>query len=55
VLAQLDTAFSNLDAAYKTGDPVKIGQAEAEIKRLSEQYQRLRSTSPPTSTPSPTK
>jgi uncharacterized membrane protein (UPF0182 family) len=55
VLAQLDTAFSNLDAAYKTGDPVKIGQAEAEIKRLSQQYQRLRSASPSTPKPTPTK
>jgi hypothetical protein len=59
VLAQLDTAFANLDAAYKTGDPVKIGQAEAEIKRLSEQYQKLRggsaSSTPPKSSPSPTR
>jgi uncharacterized membrane protein (UPF0182 family) len=60
VLAQLDTAFANLDAAYKTGDPVKIGQAEAEIKRLSQQYQQLRSASPtsptsPKASPSPTR
>jgi uncharacterized membrane protein (UPF0182 family) len=59
VLAQLDTAFANLDAAYKTGDPVKIGQAEAEIKRLSQQYQQLRSASAsptsPKASPSPTR
>jgi uncharacterized protein len=53
VLAQLDTAFADLDAAYKTGDPVKIGQAEAEIKRLSQQYQRLRGASSSSPTPGP--
>jgi uncharacterized protein len=57
VLADLDTAFQNLDTAYKSGDPVKIGQAEAQIKQLSEQYQRLRGASTATSPakPSPTK
>jgi uncharacterized protein len=57
VLDQLDAAFADLDAAYKSGDPVKIGQAEAEIKRLSARYQELRtggasSSGAPSATPS---
>jgi uncharacterized protein len=55
VLEQLDTAFADLSTAYQSGDPVKIGEAEAEIKRLSERYQELRSSSPAPSSPSPTK
>ncbi len=68
ILAQLDTAFQQLQDAYKTGDPVKVGQAEAKIQQLTNEYLSLRGTPPPASgspstsasktpsrTPSPTK
>ncbi|MDQ2795568.1 MAG: UPF0182 family protein [Actinomycetota bacterium] len=49
ILTRLDTAVSQLDAAYKSGDPVRIGQAEAKIKQLSADYQAARSKAPGTS------
>ncbi|MEP6851495.1 MAG: UPF0182 family protein [bacterium] len=45
VLRQLDAAAARLSAAYKAGDPQEIGAAQAELKRLSEQYLKLRAPS----------
>jgi uncharacterized membrane protein (UPF0182 family) len=55
ILTQLNTAFERLQDAYKSGDLAKIGQAQAEVQRLTQQYLNLinKSTSPGTS-PSPT-
>ena len=54
VLRQIDAAATRLSNAYKSGDPAEIGQAQADLKRLSEAYLRLR-TSPASATPTPTK
>ncbi len=51
--AQLDTAVTNLDAAYKTGDFAKIGTAQQALKLLVERYTAQNSGSPTTGTPSP--
>ena len=54
ILNDLDSAFADLQAAYRTGDPVKIGQAEARIKQLAAQYQQVRGqSSGATPTPAP--
>ncbi len=50
ILTQLNAAFERLQAAYKSGDLAKIGQAQAEVQRLTQQYLTLLSTSP---SPSP--
>jgi uncharacterized membrane protein (UPF0182 family) len=50
VLNELDQAFAALQKAYASGDPVQVGQAEARIKALSQQYLSLRGSSTPSST-----
>jgi uncharacterized membrane protein (UPF0182 family) len=56
ILTQLDAAFARLQQAYKTGDFKAVGEAQADIQRLSEAYLKARSTSPGASPtrPSPT-
>lgn len=46
VLAQLNAAATRLQQAYQSGDLAAIGQAQADLKRLSDQYLTLRSASP---------
>jgi uncharacterized protein len=55
ILTQLNDAFGRLQAAYKSGDLARIGQAQAEVQRLTQKYLDLinKSTSPGAS-PSPT-
>ncbi len=45
VLTQLDQARANLNKAYDTHDPVKIGQAQKRIDDLLDDYARLRGKS----------
>jgi uncharacterized membrane protein (UPF0182 family) len=52
VLNQLNAAFNKLSDAYKSGDLAKIGTAQADVQRLTEQYLKLLSSSP---TPSKTR
>ena len=53
ILQQLDAAATRLQQAYQSGDLAAIGQAQADLKRLSDQYLSLRGQSAPTPTPSP--
>ena len=50
VLTQLNAAFNTLQNAYKSGDFKAIGDAQAEVQRLTQQYLTLLSSSP---TPKP--
>ena len=50
ILAQLAAAATRLDVAYKTGNPVKIAQAQADLKRLSDLYLKSHSAASPTPT-----
>ena len=53
VLVALDAAATRLQQAYQTGDFVAVGQAQADMKRLTEQFLSLRAQSPsPTPAPS---
>jgi len=45
ILQQLDAAFLRLQAAYKSGDFQAIGQAQADVQRLSQSYLRARASS----------
>jgi uncharacterized protein len=54
ILAQLDAAGQRLLDAYKTGDPVKVGQAEAEVKRLTAEYLAARKATSSSPKPTPT-
>ncbi len=54
VLQQLNTAFVRLQDAYKTGDFAKIGAAQAEVQRLTEQYLGMINTSSAPTSPKPT-
>jgi uncharacterized membrane protein (UPF0182 family) len=51
VLAALDAAATRLQQAYQSGDLAAIGQAQADLKRLSDQYLGLRTQ--PTQAPAP--
>lgn len=54
IVTQLNTAVTTLQAAYRSGDFVAIGRAQAEVKRLTDEYLRKLSASPtpkPSSTP----
>jgi uncharacterized membrane protein (UPF0182 family) len=53
ILTQLDSAFARLQAAYKSGDFQAIGQAQADVQRLSNAYLKARSASPAPTTPKP--
>jgi uncharacterized membrane protein (UPF0182 family) len=55
VLRQLDTAFTELQNAYKSGDLARIGQAQADVQRLTKEYLALRGSASATPTPSPTR
>jgi uncharacterized protein len=46
-LTQIDAAIKDLQSAYKSGDPAKVGIAESKLKDLIERYQAS-SSSPPT-------
>ncbi len=50
ILVQLDAASKRLDAAYKTGDPLKIAQAQADLKKYADLYLKARITPTPTKT-----
>ena len=50
ILAQLDAAAKRLDAAYTTGNPIKIAQAQADLKRLSDLYLKSRGSVAPAPT-----
>ena len=50
VLAQLDAASKRLDAAYTTGNPLKIAQAQADLKKYADLYLKARSGATPTPT-----
>jgi uncharacterized protein len=53
ILAQLDAASQRLINAYKTGDPIQVGEAEAQVKKLTEEYLAARGKAVPSSpTPS---
>jgi len=43
-LAQINTAIENLKVAYATGDPAKVGAAEAKLQDLIERYNAGSST-----------
>jgi len=54
-LAQIDQAILDLQAAYQTGDPAKVGAAEAKLQQLIEKYKVTSTPSSGTSKPgSPT-
>ncbi len=45
-LAQLDTAYSDLQNAYSSGDPAKIGAAEIKVQQLVKQLVALHAKTP---------
>jgi uncharacterized protein len=45
LLTQIDGAFTALQNAYKSGDLARIGQAQANLQKLLDQYQKLRGSS----------
>jgi uncharacterized membrane protein (UPF0182 family) len=54
ILTQLNNAFEQLQAAYKTGDLAKIGAAQADVQRLTQEYLNLiNKSTPPDKSPSP--
>jgi hypothetical protein len=53
ILTQLDSAFARLQQAYRSGDFKAIGQAQADVQRLSEEYLKARSAAPGSSSPKP--
>ena len=55
VLKQLDAAFTELQNAYKSGDLARIGEAQAKVQRLTQEYIALRGSATATPTPSPTR
>jgi uncharacterized membrane protein (UPF0182 family) len=55
VLKQLDAAFTELQNAYKSGDLARIGKAQADVQRLTQEYLALRGSATATPTPSPTR
>jgi hypothetical protein len=52
-LSQIDQAILELQAAYQTGDPAKVGAAEAKLQQLIEKYKT--SASPTHSSPTPSR
>jgi uncharacterized membrane protein (UPF0182 family) len=55
-LAQLDQAFSDLQAAYKSGDFRRIGEAQAKVQELLNAYEKSFGATPtPTATPTKTR
>jgi uncharacterized membrane protein (UPF0182 family) len=52
-LQQLNAALTRLQAAYRSGDFVAIGQAQADVQRLSAAYLKAQSATPASPTPKP--
>jgi hypothetical protein len=52
-LQQLNEALTRLQAAYRSGDFAAIGQAQADVQRLSTQYLKGQSATPAKPTPKP--
>jgi uncharacterized membrane protein (UPF0182 family) len=50
---QLNAALARLQAAYRSGDFAAIGQAQADVQRLTTQYLKNQSTTPAKPTPKP--
>jgi uncharacterized protein len=50
ILVQLDAASKRLDSAYLTGDPLKIAQAQADLKKYADLYLKARGGPTPTKT-----
>lgn len=44
ILTELNTAFDDLSAAYKSGDPARIGAAQAKVAQLVQEYQKARAS-----------
>jgi uncharacterized membrane protein (UPF0182 family) len=55
LLSQLDAALNKLQAAYKAGDFAAVGQAQADVQQLTNEYLKARDHASPTPTPSGTK
>ncbi len=53
ILTQLNAALTRLQDAYKTGDFAAIGQAQADVQRLSAAFLKGQSATPGPSTPKP--
>jgi len=53
LLQQLNTALTELQAAYRSGDFAAIGKAQARVQELTNAYLRAGSSAPGTSTPKP--
>ena len=47
ILSQLNAAFDQLSAAYKSGDPARIGAAQADVAKLVQQYEASRKSAAP--------
>ena len=54
VLRQLNTALTQLQNAYRSGDFAAIGRAQAEVQRLTDAYLKAQSATPTRPTPKPT-
>ncbi|HEU5271421.1 MAG TPA: UPF0182 family protein [Jatrophihabitans sp.] len=54
LLEQLDAALNQLQAAYKSGDFTAVGQAQANVQRLTTLYLQARGHAAPTPSASPT-
>ena len=44
ILTEVNTAFAQLQAAYKSGDPAKIGAAQTKFAQLVQAYQKARAS-----------
>ena len=53
LVQQLNTALTRLQAAYRSGDFAAIGEAQAEVQRLTTQYLKSQSAAPTKPTPKP--
>jgi uncharacterized membrane protein (UPF0182 family) len=54
ILTQLDDAMKRLQRAYQSGDFKAIGEAQADVQRLSEAYLKARTAPPGSTSPRPT-
>ena len=52
-MQQLNDALARLQAAYRSGDFAAIGQAQADVQRLTTAYLKSQSTPPATPSPKP--
>ena len=51
LLTQLNAALDRLQAAYKSGNFEAVGQAQAEVQRLTTEYLKARGSASPTASP----